>query len=31
VRFSYAAARPAIEQGIARMADFIRRNTRKVA
>ena len=31
VRFSYAAAKPAIEQGVARMADFIRRNTRKVA
>ena len=31
VRFSYAASKPAIEQGVARMADFIRRNTRKVA
>ena len=31
VRFSYAASRQAIEQGVARMADFIRRNTRKVA
>jgi aspartate/methionine/tyrosine aminotransferase len=31
VRFSYAASKPAIEQGIARLADFIRRNTRKVA
>ena len=31
VRFSYAASKQAIEQGIARMADFIRRNTRKVA
>ena len=31
LRFSYAASRDAIEQGVARMADFIRRNTRKVA
>jgi aspartate/methionine/tyrosine aminotransferase len=31
VRFSYAASRQAIEQGVARMADFIRKNTRKVA
>jgi aspartate aminotransferase len=31
VRFSYAASKQAIEQGVARMADFIRRNTRKVA
>ena len=31
VRFSYAASRQAIEQGVARMAEFIRRNTRKVA
>lgn len=31
VRFSYAASKDAIEKGIARMADFIRRNTRKVA
>jgi aspartate aminotransferase len=31
VRFSYAASRQAIEQGVARMADFIRRNTKKAA
>ena len=31
VRFSYAASNQAIQQGVARMADFIRRNTRKVA
>ncbi|HVP09175.1 MAG TPA: pyridoxal phosphate-dependent aminotransferase [Burkholderiales bacterium] len=31
VRFSYAASKEAIEMGVARMADFIRRNTRKVA
>ena len=31
VRFSYAASRKAIEQGVARMADFIRRNTKKAA
>jgi aspartate/methionine/tyrosine aminotransferase len=31
VRFSYAASKQAIEQGVARMADFIRKNTRKVA
>ncbi len=31
VRFSYAASRQAIEQGVARMADFIRKNTRKAA
>ena len=31
VRFSYAASKEAIQQGVARMADFIRRNTRKVA
>jgi aspartate/methionine/tyrosine aminotransferase len=31
VRFSYAASRQAIEAGVARMADFIRKNTRKVA
>jgi len=31
VRFSYAASNEAIEKGVARMADFIRRNTRKVA
>ena len=31
VRFSYAASKPAIEQGVARMAEFIRNNTRKAA
>jgi aspartate/methionine/tyrosine aminotransferase len=31
VRFSYAASKPAIEQGVARMADFIKKNTRKAA
>jgi aspartate/methionine/tyrosine aminotransferase len=31
VRFSYAASKEAIQQGVARMADFIRGNTRKVA
>ncbi|HWI37586.1 MAG TPA: pyridoxal phosphate-dependent aminotransferase [Burkholderiales bacterium] len=31
VRFSYAASKPAIEAGVQRMADFIRKNTRKVA
>jgi aspartate aminotransferase len=31
VRFSYAASKPAIEAGVARMADFIRTNTRKAA
>jgi len=31
LRFSYAASKPAIEQGVARMAGFIRKNTRKVA
>jgi aspartate/methionine/tyrosine aminotransferase len=31
VRFSYAASRQAIESGVARMADFIRKNTRKAA
>ena len=31
VRFSYAASPEAIEKGVARMADFIRRNSRKVA
>ena len=31
VRFSYAASRQAIEAGIARMADFVRKNTRKAA
>jgi len=31
IRFSYAASREAIEAGTTRMADFIRRNTRKAA
>jgi aspartate aminotransferase len=31
VRFSYAASRQAIEAGVARMADFIRNNTKKAA
>ena len=31
VRFSYAASKSAIEQGVARMAEFIRKNTRKAA
>ena len=31
VRFSYAASKEAIEQGVARMADFIRKNTKKAA
>jgi aspartate/methionine/tyrosine aminotransferase len=31
VRFSYAASKQAIEQGVARMADFIRKNTKKAA
>jgi aspartate/methionine/tyrosine aminotransferase len=31
VRFSYAASRQAIEAGIGRMAEFIRKNTRKAA
>ena len=31
VRFSYAASNAMIEKGVARMADFIRANTRKVA
>jgi aspartate aminotransferase len=31
LRFSYAASKAAIEQGVARMADFVRKNTRKVA
>ena len=29
VRFSYAASKQAIEAGVQRMADFIRKNTRK--
>ncbi len=31
VRFSYAASKAAIEKGVARMADFIRKNTKKAA
>jgi len=31
VRFSYAASKEAIEEGVARMAEFIRKNTRKAA
>jgi aspartate/methionine/tyrosine aminotransferase len=31
VRFSYAASPQAIEAGVARMADFIKKNTRKAA
>jgi len=31
VRFSYAASKEAIQQGVARMADFIRKNTKKAA
>ena len=31
VRFSYAASKDAIEQGVARMAEFIRKNQRRVA
>lgn len=31
VRFSYAASKQAIEQGVARMDEFIRKNTRRVA
>jgi aspartate aminotransferase len=31
VRFSYAASKQAIEQGVARVAEFIRKNTRKAA
>jgi aspartate/methionine/tyrosine aminotransferase len=31
VRFSYAASKQAIEKGVARMAEFIRANNRKVA
>lgn len=31
IRFSYAASNQAIENGIARMADFIRKNTRRTA
>jgi aspartate/methionine/tyrosine aminotransferase len=28
IRFSYAASNAAIEKGVARMADFVRRNTK---
>ena len=31
LRFSYAASKQAIEQGVARMAEFVGKNTRKVA
>jgi aspartate/methionine/tyrosine aminotransferase len=31
VRFSYAASKQAIEAGVARLADFIKRNTKKAA
>ena len=31
VRFSYAASKDAIEQGVARMVEFIRKNTRRAA
>ena len=31
IRFSYAASNEAIEKGVARMADFINKNTRKAA
>jgi len=31
IRFSYAASKAAIEQGVARMAEFIRKNRRRVA
>jgi len=31
LRFSYAASSEAIAQGVARMTEFIRKNTRKVA
>jgi alanine-alpha-ketoisovalerate/valine-pyruvate aminotransferase len=31
VRFSDAASREQIEKGVARMADFIRKNTKKAA
>jgi len=31
IRFSYAASRQAIEAGIARMDDFVRRNTVRAA
>jgi aspartate aminotransferase len=31
IRFSYAASREAIQKGVERMADFVRRNTRRAA
>jgi aspartate/methionine/tyrosine aminotransferase len=31
LRFSYAASKQAIEEGVARMAEFIRANARRVA
>ncbi|MCZ7565493.1 MAG: pyridoxal phosphate-dependent aminotransferase [Burkholderiales bacterium] len=31
IRFSYAASKPAIEAGVTRIADFVRRNTRAAA
>jgi len=31
IRFSYAASKKAIEQGVARMAEFVRKNQRRVA
>jgi len=31
VRFSYAASKQTIEQGVARMVDFVKKNTRQVA
>jgi aspartate/methionine/tyrosine aminotransferase len=31
IRFSYAASNAAIEQGVARMVEFIRKNQRRVA
>ena len=31
LRFSYAASKQAIEQGVARMAEFVRKNTKKAA
>jgi aspartate/methionine/tyrosine aminotransferase len=31
IRFSYAASNEAIRQGVERMAEFVRRNTRRTA
>jgi len=31
IRFSYAASKAAIERGVERMAEFVRKNTRRVA